>query len=136
VVLAIVRPDVTVTLVEPLLRRSAFLDEVVQELRLDNATVLRERAEALAGGRRYDIVTARALAPLSRLLGWAIPLVAPHGELVAMKGSSAADEIEAAQPELRAFHCAAPRIELLGDPGALSTATVVRVAHADPSRVS
>src|SRR4051812_34915387 len=76
-VLAIGRPDLDVTLVEPLLRRATFLDEAVRALGLGQVRVLRERAEALHGGRRFDVVTARALAPLDRLLGWAIPLVAP-----------------------------------------------------------
>jgi 16S rRNA (guanine527-N7)-methyltransferase len=135
-VLAIARPDLAVTLVEPLLRRTNFLDEVVATLDLTTVTVIRERAERLHGHGRYDVVTARALAPLDRLLGWAMPLVAADGELLAMKGSSARDEIEAAGPELRKLGCATPRVEMVSDPSGVSTATVVRVAHADPARVS
>ena len=67
------------TLVEPLQRRTIFLDEVVGELGLGSVRVVRGRAEALHGRDRFDVVTARALAPLSRLLGWAMPLVAPPG---------------------------------------------------------
>jgi 16S rRNA (guanine527-N7)-methyltransferase len=136
IVLAIARPDLTVTLVEPLLRRTVFLEEVVVGLDLTSVTVVRERAETLRGQGRFDVVTARALAPLDRLLGWAMPLVAPDGELVAMKGSSAQDEIEAARQVLRTLGCATPRVEVVGDPSGVSTATVVRVAHADPARVS
>ena len=75
-VLAIGRPDLTVTLVEPLQRRTTFLDEVIAELGLEDVRVVRGRAEELHGRERFDVVTARALAPLARLLGWGMPLVA------------------------------------------------------------
>lgn len=131
-VLAIGRPDLTITLVEPLLRRTTFLDEVVEELALDGVVTVRGRAEELQGRERYDVVTARALAPLGRLLTWAMPLVAEDGVLVAMKGSSAADEIEAAGSELRRLRCAPPELLTVTGPDGSSTATVVRVAHAHP----
>ncbi len=131
-VLAIGRPDLGVTLVEPLQRRHDFLDEVVEELSLENVVTIRGRAEELHGRERYDVVTARALAPLSRLLGWAMPLVAPSGVLLAMKGSSAADEIAAAEVEARRLRCAAPELVVVTGPDGSSTATLVRVAHADP----
>ena len=57
---------------------------------------MRGRADALHGERTFDVVTSRAVAPLERLLGWSMPLVAPTGALVAMKGTSVEDEIEAA----------------------------------------
>ena len=95
-VLAIGRPDLTVTLVEPLQRRTIFLDEAIDALGLEGVRVVRGRAEELHGGERFDVVTARALAPLDRLVGWGMPLVAPNGALLAMKGSSAAEEVEAA----------------------------------------
>jgi len=134
-VLAIGRPDLRVTLVEPLQRRTIFLDEVVEELGLEQVRVVRGRAEELHGVERFDVVTARALAPLSRLLGWAMPLVAPTGVLLAMKGSSAAREIEEAGPVLRRLQCATPVLEELRAEDGESTATVVRVAHADPTRI-
>jgi 16S rRNA (guanine527-N7)-methyltransferase len=136
IVLAIVRPDLIVTLVEPLLRRTRFLDEVVAELALAGTTVRRDRAEALRTHARFDVVTARALAPLSRLLGWAMPLVSPDGVLLAMKGDSAADEIADATVALRKLRCSPPEVLTLGGRAGVSTATVVRVAHADPARVS
>jgi 16S rRNA (guanine527-N7)-methyltransferase len=132
VVLAIGRPDLRVTLVEPLQRRLGFLDEVVEELSLENVVTIRGRAEELHGRERYDVVTARALAPLSRLLGWAMPLVAPSGVLLAMKGGSAADEIAAAEVEARRLRCDAPELVVVTGPDGSSTATLVRVAHADP----
>ncbi|WP_407937850.1 16S rRNA (guanine(527)-N(7))-methyltransferase RsmG [Micromonospora viridifaciens] len=99
-VLAIARPDLTVTLVEPLARRTAFLVEAVQQLGLTaTVRVFRGRAEEAAAGTRdraplsADIVTARAVAALDRLAAWCLPLVAPGGRLVALKGASAAEEI-------------------------------------------
>lgn len=99
-VIAIVRPDVHMTLVEPLLRRSQFLIEVVDDLQLqDRVTVVRGRAEENKG-LSADIVTARAVAPLPKLLTWALPLTMPQGNVIAMKGSSAAQEILDAAGEL------------------------------------
>ena len=111
VVLAIARPDLRITLVEPLERRTAFLHEVVAELDLGDVEVLRGRAEALHGVRRFDVVTSRALAPLDRLLTWSMPLVAPEGAMVAMKGRSLEDEIEAARATLRRLRAARARLE-------------------------
>jgi 16S rRNA (guanine527-N7)-methyltransferase len=133
VVLAVARPDLEVTLVEPLLRRTTFLTEVVEELGLREVRVVRGRAETLHGLERFDVVTARALAPLARLLGWAMPLVADAGQLLAMKGRSATDEIDAAAVALRTLRCAPPEVVELGGAGTTSSATVVRVAHADPA---
>lgn len=101
VVVAIARPDLALTLVEPMLRRATFLAEVVERLRLGNVTIVRERAEDLHGRRDFDAVTARALAPLERLLDWSMPLVRQGGLLVAMKGASAREEVDAAG---RALH--------------------------------
>ena len=99
-VLAIARPDLTVTLVEPLARRTSFLIEAVQHLGLTRSVrVFRGRAEEAAAGSRdreplsADIVTARAVAALDRLAEWCLPLAVPGGRLVALKGASAAEEI-------------------------------------------
>jgi 16S rRNA (guanine527-N7)-methyltransferase len=135
-VLAIARPDLRVTLVEPLLRRTTFLGEVVADLGLSGVEVVRGRAESLHGERRFAVVTSRALAPLDRLLGWSMPLVDPEGALVAMKGSSITDEIEAARPVLDRWGCAEPEVRVLGAGLVSSTTVAVRVAWADPGRVS
>jgi 16S rRNA (guanine527-N7)-methyltransferase len=135
-VLAIARPDVSVTLVEPLLRRTIFLEEAVAHLGLDNVVVRRGRAEDVAGSPRFDVVTSRAVAPLDRLLRWSMPLVAPGGVALAMKGSSAAEEIEGHRATWRALGCAAPEVITVGQSTGVSTATLVRVAWADPARVS
>lgn len=136
-VLAIARPDLELTLVEPLLRRTTFLVEVVDGLGLGNVEVVRGRAESLHGERTFDVVTSRAVAPLDRLLAWSMPLVAPRGALVAMKGSSVAEEVAAAGEVLARWGCAEPEVHLLGEgwPG-VSPTVALRVAWADPARVS
>jgi len=135
-VLAIARPDLRVELVEPLLRRTTFLTETVAALGLDNVTITRARAEALHGERQFDIVTSRAVAPLGRLLEWSMPLVGPHGALVAMKGSSVAAEIDEAAQVVGRLGCAPPQVIDLPGPDDWSTTRVVRVVWAEPARVS
>ncbi len=130
VVLAIVRPDLDVTLVEPLLRRTTFLEEVVAELGLDQVRVVRARAEELHGKATFDVVTSRAVAPLGRLLGWSVPLVAAGGAVLAMKGSSARDEIQGAAKVLRRLRCATPEVLELGAEIVHPPTTAVRVARA------
>jgi len=94
---ALVRPDLTVTLIEPLLRRATFLSEAVVELSLeDRVEVLRARAEDVAP-RRFDVVTARAVARLPQLLAWTLPLASIGGVVLALKGSSAAQEVDEAE---------------------------------------
>lgn len=90
--LALARPDLEITLLEPLLRRANFLTEVVHELELGNqVTVVRGRAEELKD--HFDVVTCRAVANLSKLLGWTAPLFLPGGVMYALKGETAAQEI-------------------------------------------
>ena len=95
---AIVRPDVSVALIEALLRRATFLEEVVHELGLqDRVEVIRSRAEDCArdaSWRRADVVTARAVAPLATLLGWMVPLMAEDGIALALKGERARQELD------------------------------------------
>ncbi|BBH65444.1 ribosomal RNA small subunit methyltransferase G [Actinoplanes sp. OR16] len=100
IVLAVARPDLAITLVEPLARRTAFLDEAVDILGLDNVTVVRGRAEEVAGHVEADIVTARAVAALDKLAGWCLPLAKVGGRLLALKGASAAEEIASHQAAL------------------------------------
>lgn len=95
---AIARPDLTVTLIEPLLRRTTFLDEAVAKLGLDNVTVLRARAEDVKA--TYDVVTARAVAPLDKLGRWCLPLVRKGGVLLALKGRMAEQEVQASTATL------------------------------------
>lgn len=94
VVLAITRPDLDVHLVEPMLRRTEWLTRAVSDLGLSNVTVHRGRAEDLVGTVSAPWVTARAVARLDKLARWCVPLLEPGGTLVAMKGRSAAAELE------------------------------------------
>jgi 16S rRNA (guanine527-N7)-methyltransferase len=126
--LAILRPDLRVTLIEPLLRRSTFLVQTVEELGIsDRLEVVRSRAEDHQ--RTYDVVVARALAPLDRLIGWCNPLRAPDGVILALKGASAADEVAAANRQLKAAGLKAEVLKARAHPD-VEPATVVRVGAA------
>jgi 16S rRNA (guanine527-N7)-methyltransferase len=126
-VMAIRRPDLQVTLVEPLLRRTTFLMEVVGDLGLTNVEVVRARAEELHGARTFDVVTSRAVAPLDRLAGWSLPLVRSGGEFLAMKGSSVQDEVETATSTISAGHGVFVGVVELGDDLLDPPVRVVRV---------
>jgi 16S rRNA (guanine527-N7)-methyltransferase len=126
-VLAIVRPDVSVTLLEPLLRRTVFLSECVETLKLGNVEVLRGRAEELAHKRVFDVATARAVAPLDRLLAWALPLLRSGGELLAMKGERAGEEIETARARLKSSGVREVELITVGHGRVEPPATLVRV---------
>ncbi len=125
------RSDVSVTLVEPLLRRVRFLDEVVADLRslLPNDgyafEVVRSRAEDLIGQRSFDAVVARAVAPLERLVTWTVPLLSETGCLIAIKGSTASEEVTQAAPALAALKLTAT-VETTAHGDATTTVVVVR----------
>jgi 16S rRNA (guanine527-N7)-methyltransferase len=124
--LALLRPDLQVTLIEPLLRRSTFLIETIEKLAIvDRVQVVRARAED--HHQAYDVVLARAVAPLDRLIGWCNPLRATGGIILALKGGSAADEVAAAQHHLQAAHLAAEVLTVRAHPDA-EPATVVRLS--------
>jgi 16S rRNA (guanine527-N7)-methyltransferase len=128
VVLAMLRPRLHVVLLEPLLRRSVFLEECVSALDLPNATVVRARAEEKAASRiSADVATARAVAPLDRLVGWAAGLLRPGGELLAIKGQSAAAELEAAGPVLSGLGVRSAEVLQAGHGRVVSATTIVRV---------
>jgi 16S rRNA (guanine527-N7)-methyltransferase len=134
-VLAIARPDLRLTLVEPLLRRTTFLSEAVDRIGLVNVEVVRARAEELHGHREFTVVTSRAVAPLGRLLDWSMPLVRRGGSLVAMKGASANDEVAAAGQELRRHGAGAVEVLTLGVGVVDPPTTAVRVEATRPSRL-
>lgn len=96
-VMAIRRADLKVTLIEPLLRRTSFLEEAVGALGLTNVRIRRGRAEELHGVSQFDVVTSRAVAPMDRLARWSLPLVRSGGSFLAMKGSSAEAELDTAR---------------------------------------
>lgn len=116
--LAVARPDLAVTLVEPLARRTAFLTEAVTALRLDGqVTVLRARAEEVLAHdllSPVEIVTARAVAPLDRLVRWCLPLAAVGGRLLALKGASAAEEVAAHRDVIDRFGGGTPVVRCCG----------------------
>jgi 16S rRNA (guanine527-N7)-methyltransferase len=123
--LALLRPDLRVTLIEPLLRRFTFLDQTVDELGIaDRVQVVRSRAED--HHQNYDFVVARALAPLDRLIGWCNHLRAAGGVILALKGESAADEVASAARELQAAQLVAQVLTVQAHPNA-EAATVVRL---------
>lgn len=113
-VLGIARPDVHVTLIEPMERRVTWLSEQVNELELGNVIVVRARAEEAALERPLDQVTARAVSAFRKLLRLTAPLARDGGELLLMKGIGAQAEIDAAQKELRKFRVSNARVEIVG----------------------
>ncbi len=103
--LAILRPDLRVTLLDSLARRAEFLTLTVGELGLaDRVSVVRARAEEHDG--RYDVVASRAVAPLARLVPWCAPLMADNGRVVALKGEAAEDELRQARSIVRRLRLA------------------------------
>ena len=114
-VLAIARPEVEWILIEPMERRVAWLTEQVDALGLENVEVLRARAEDWKRGPILDAVTARAVSALRTLLPLTAPMVRPGGELVLLKGASAATEIEGAQKQLRKYGITDARVEVVGE---------------------
>ncbi|MDT0212598.1 16S rRNA (guanine(527)-N(7))-methyltransferase RsmG [Rothia sp. ARF10] len=100
VALAIARPDLDVHLVEPMQRRTEWLTATVADLGLDNVTVHRGRAEELVGVVSAPWVTARAVARTAKLARWCVPLLDGRGTVVAMKGRSAQQELDADRRDL------------------------------------
>ena len=129
--MALARPELTVRLVEPLLRRVTFLTEVVSLLGLDNVEVVRSRVEDLHGSWTAPTVTARAVAPLDRLAGWCLPLVAPGGSLLAVKGDRADEELADAHDVLRRLGAISATVEEVGAPGVAPPVRLVRVTVRD-----
>ncbi|WP_326797054.1 16S rRNA (guanine(527)-N(7))-methyltransferase RsmG [Streptomyces sp. NBC_01808] len=126
--LALVRPDLRITLLEPLLRRTRFLQEVTELLGLEQqVTVVRGRAEEVLGTLEpVHVVTARAVAPLDRLAGWGVPLLRPYGEMLALKGESAEEELRASKAALHKLGVTQTEIVQVGADVVDPPATVVR----------
>ena len=138
--LALARPDTRVVLVEPLARRVDWLREVIVDLGVA-VEVERGRAEEDVVRRRWegaDVVTSRAVAPLARLAGWCLPLLRPGGQMLAVKGAAAADEVERDAAAVRRLGGGIPRIERCGvgiiDPP--STVVVVERLAGAPARTA
>ena len=128
IVLALLLPDADVTLLEPALRRTVFLEECVAELGLGNTRVWRARAEEAAGTLAADVVTARAVAPLDRLAALALGLLKPGGIVLAVKGAKADAEVRAAREALRRLGVRDAEVLLTGGGKVDPAATVVRLS--------
>ena len=136
IVLAIARPDLSVTMVEPLARRTAFLTEAVEELGLAGSVeVLRGRAEEFVSGPgaglagSADVVTARAVAPIDRLAGWCLPLARVGGRLLALKGSTAAEEVAEHRAVVERLGGGTPEVRRCGVGVLDQPATVVEIVR-------
>lgn len=125
--LAIARPDLKLTLIEPLERRVIWLNEVVDDLGLENVTVMRSRAEQAVGAVDADVVTARAVSALVGLLDITLPILRGTGELLALKGRSAAEEIAKAKKKLNRYGARETEILTAGADLLEEPTTVVRV---------
>lgn len=156
IVLALLRPDLAVSLLEPLARRAAFLEECVAVLGLPRVSVHRVRAEearavkqphrgkqrgrsdASGGGwpalAPADVATARAVAPLDRLARWCLPLLRPGGTLLALKGDRAAEELAGARGVLRELGVREAEVVTARMAGVAATATVVRIVRPEVGR--
>ncbi|WP_375773997.1 16S rRNA (guanine(527)-N(7))-methyltransferase RsmG [Bifidobacterium commune] len=117
IVVAACLPNFKITLIEPMERRVEWLNECVSELGLDNVTVLRERAENCVsdikhkkGLHPFSVVTCRAVAPLTKLSGWTLPLLKHGGQLIALKGRSAPEELRKAGKEILKYGGCNPEV--------------------------
>lgn len=134
IILAMLLPTAQVTLLEPMARRTAFLQECVQELGLSNVQVRRGRAEELDGQIAADVVTARAVAPLDRLAVLASGLCRPGGLVLAIKGATAGQELDRARPVLTRLGATGAKVVLAGAGRISPPATVVRFTTRGPAR--
>ena len=127
IVLALLLADCEITLLEPMLRRTAFLAECTGVLGLVNAAVVRGRAEDFAGKLSADVVTARAVAPLAQLAGMGLGLLRPGGMMLAIKGARAAQEVADAGDVLRSLGVREADVLCVGEGRVDPAATVVRL---------
>ena len=125
--LAIARPDLAITLIEPLERRVIWLHEVVEDLGLENVKILRSRAERAIGQVDADVVTARAVSALVGLVDITLPILRGTGELLALKGRSAREEIKKAKKKLNRYGARETEILTAGEGLLDEPTTVVRV---------
>jgi 16S rRNA (guanine527-N7)-methyltransferase len=134
--LAIARPDLDVALLEPLLRRSEFLKEVVAELGL-SVEVVRGRAEESWVRERFgerDVAVSRAVAALDKLTKWSMPLLRPGGRMIAIKGERAPAEVEEHRRGMAALDAVDVRVVTCGASYLRPPATVVVAQRARRSR--
>jgi 16S rRNA (guanine527-N7)-methyltransferase len=123
--MAIAKPDASFVLIEPMERRSSWLQQVATDLGLENVEVIRARAEELEFAD-FDVVTARAVAALDKLLKICVPLLKPGGSVIALKGSKAAEEIEAAKKTQKKLKIASFEILVCGEKFLAEPTSVVK----------
>ncbi|MBV7363140.1 16S rRNA (guanine(527)-N(7))-methyltransferase RsmG [Actinomycetaceae bacterium TAE3-ERU4] len=124
IVIACMRPDLDVHLIEPMERRIVWLTEVVDELGLDNVTIHHKRAEELHKRLAFDAVTARAVAAMDKLARYTAPLIRRDGHLVALKGQKVDSELEKAKYVLKKLHLVEVEVNEVEVPDAESTLVV------------
>ena len=123
--MAIALPEAHFVLIEPMERRSNWMLDVIEELGLTNVEVRRSRAEEVLD-LKFDIVTARAVAALGQLLRLTVPLLKQGGSLIALKGSKAAEEIEAARKLQKKLGIASFEIQICGEKFLAEPTSVVK----------
>lgn len=129
-VIAAMRPDATVVLVEPMERRCAWLTEMTETLSLGNVEVRRGRAEEFHGAFEADVVTSRAVAPLDRLARWSLPFLGAGGQLIILKGRGVVDEVGPARKVFKKYAMSEPEIIEAGTVEGAEVTTVVRSVRA------
>lgn len=133
-VLAIARPQVHFTLIEPMERRCEWLNAQINDLELENVTVKNARAEDVVGTLMVDQVTARAVSALRTLVPITAPLAKDGGELVLLKGINAANEISAAEKALKKYRVTNVRVIELGENYGTEITRVVRADVRQPAK--
>ncbi|MGO1944277.1 MAG: 16S rRNA (guanine(527)-N(7))-methyltransferase RsmG [Ancrocorticia sp.] len=126
-VVAICRQDCRVNLVDSMERRCDWLRDAVDELSLNNVVVTNARSESLVGKVSADVVTARAVARVNKLLGWTMPLLKPGGSLIALKGVSVDSEIDDAVPQLKKFNAAYADVHAVTPFGTVEATNVLEI---------
>lgn len=126
IALAIARPDVDFMLIEPMERRVQWMDTVAKDLGLDNVRLIRARAEEAVDEVMADVVTARAVSALKKLIPLTVPLLADEGELMLLKGRSAKAEVDAASKAISKHKLQRPEVLQLGEGLLEEPTTVVR----------
>lgn len=127
IVLACMRPDLPIVLLEPMDRRVTWLREVAVALELTSTEVVRGRAEDVHGTLSATVATARAVAPMDRLARWLLPLLHPGGVLLAMKGDRAPDEVTAARTTITHLGGGDPQILRAPTVTGAEATTIVRI---------
>ncbi len=125
--LAMVYPELNVTLMDGTLKRLRFLDGVIAELGLTNVKTLHARAEKLQGKAAFDVVTARAIARLPKLLDWMLPLVKRGGLAMAFKGQDIAEELREAHETLKRYRVKVERVSEITLPETEVTRKIVLI---------